>query len=386
MSQNLPLFCGAKVRLFSLPTIVFNQNFSNISYLSVNQYEIFYHDGSLLFLSLQHTNKTDMASKKILGIGSALVDILTQVPDEKIMNELGLRKGSMTYVPADDVVKLGEQLAQLYGSQRASGGSAANTMSGLARLGVEAGFLSKIGNDEVGEFFKKQMTDTNVKPQLLTTTTPSGRVIAMVTPDGERTFATCLGAAAEMRPDDISPELFDGWDILYVEGYLVANPNMLKKTIETAKAKDLKIAIDLASYNVVEESRNFLLDIIENYVDIVFANEKEAFALTGMEPEAALHFLAERCDIAVVKVGAKGAFVQHGELVVTIPPMKAHVVDTTGAGDMWAAGFLAGLVKNEPLQKCGMMGSIVAKNIIEVIGAKMDEQRWNDIHEAILEL
>ena len=324
--------------------------------------------------------------KKILGIGSALVDILSQIPNEQILQELNLPKGSMTYVDADKVVKIGERLAQQYGSQHASGGSAANTMSGLAQLGVESGFLSKIGKDEVGEFFKKQMTDSHVKPQLLTTSTPSGRVIAMVTPDGERTFATCLGAAAEMRADDIQPELFEGWNIFYVEGYLVANPDMLKKAISTAKAQGMIIAIDMASYNVVEESRDFLLDLMNNYVDIVFANEKEAFALTGMEPEAALHYIAEHCDIAVVKVGAKGALVQRGKEVVVVPPMEAEVVDTTGAGDMWAAGFLAGLVKGEDLQKCGMMGAIVAKNIIEVVGAKMDEARWEKIHTAIAKL
>lgn len=320
--------------------------------------------------------------KKILGIGSALVDILTQIPSDQTLKDLNLPKGGMTYVDAKTSVEIGEKLAHI-GSQRASGGSAANTMSGLARLGIEAGFLSKIGTDEVGAFFKKQMVETNVKPQLLTSTTPSGRVIAMVTPDGERTFATCLGAAAEMRADDIRPELFDGWDIFYVEGYLVANPSMLRKAIETAKEKGLTIAIDMASYNVVDENRDFMLDLINNYVDIVFANEKEAFALTGMEPEAALHFIAERCQIAVVKVGAKGAFVQRGNEMVTIPPLEADVIDTTGAGDMWAAGFLAGLVKGENLEKCGMMGAIVAKNIIEVVGAKMNDQRWNDIHKAI---
>ncbi len=320
--------------------------------------------------------------KKILGIGSALVDILTQIPNDQILKELNLPKGGMTYVDAKTSVEIGEKIAHI-GSQMASGGSAANTMSGLARLGIEAGFLSKIGNDEVGAFFKKQMVETNVKPQLLTSATPSGRVIAMVTPDGERTFATCLGAAAEMRADDIRPELFDRWDIFYVEGYLVANPSMLRKAIATAKDKGMTIAIDMASYNVVEENRDFMLDLINNYVDIVFANEKEAFALTGMEPEAALHFIAERCQIAVVKVGAKGAFVQRGNEMVTIPPLEADVVDTTGAGDMWAAGFLAGLVKGENLEKCGMMGAIVAKNIIEVVGAKMNDQRWNDIHKAI---
>ena len=311
-----------------------------------------------------------------------MVDILTQVPDEKIMKEWNLPKGSMTYVDAETSVRIGKQLSP-YGSQLASGGSAANTMSGLAKLGVEAGFLSKIGKDEIGQFFEKQMAESHVQPLMLKSDTPSGRVQAIVTADGERTFATCLGAAAEMHASDIKPELFDGWDILYVEGYLVANPDMLQKAVETAKAKGLKIAIDLASYNVVEESRDFLLDLINNDVDIVFANEKEAFALTGLEPETALHFIAERCEIAVVKVGAKGAFIQRGNEIVNVPPLEASVVDTTGAGDMWAAGFLAGLVKGESLQKCGMMGAIVAKNIIEVVGAKMDDARWNDIHKAI---
>ena len=321
--------------------------------------------------------------KTILGIGSALVDILTQIPNEQILQELNLPKGSMTYVNAEDAVKIGERMAKEFGSQRASGGSAANTMSGLAQLGIKAGFLSKIGKDEVGQFFEKQMTDSHVMPLMLKSETPSGRVQALVTPDGERTFATCLGASIELSADDLKPELFDGWDIFYIEGYLVANPTMLRKAISTAKEKGLKIAIDLASYNVVEESRDFLLELINNYVDIVFANEQEANALIGLEPEAALHYLAELCEIAVVKVGAKGAFIQRGKEVFTIPPMQADVVDTTGAGDMWAAGFLAGLVKGEPLQKCGMMGAIVAKNIIEVVGAKMDAERWEKIHAAI---
>jgi sugar/nucleoside kinase (ribokinase family) len=324
--------------------------------------------------------------KRILGIGSALVDFLAQVPNEQILNELHLPKGSMTYVDIENSVKISQMITEKYGSQRASGGSAANTMSGLAQLGVEAGFVSKVGKDEVGQFFEKQMADTHVKPLMLKSDTPSGRVMGFITPDGERTFATCLGAAIELSPDDIKPELFDGWDLFYVEGYLVANPNMLRKAVEAAKAKGLKIAIDLASYNVVEESREFLMELVENHVDIVFANEQESFALTGMEPEAALHFLAERCEIAVVKVGAKGAFVQRGNEIVAIPPMKADVIDTTGAGDMWAAGFLAGLVKGKDLKTCGMMGAIVAKNIIEVVGAKMDAARWEEIHSAIASL
>ena len=341
--------------------------------------------GTYFLLSLQLQMQITMTNKKILGIGSALVDIMTQIPDENILQELNLPKGSMTYVDAQTSVEIGKKLAYL-GNQMASGGSAANTMSGLAQLGVEAGFLSKIGNDEVGRFFERQMTETHVKPQMLMSETPSGRVQALVTADGERTFATCLGAAAEMCADDIRPELFEGWDVLYVEGYLVANPTMLDKAVTTAKAAGLKIAIDMASYNVVEESRDYFMQLIENYVDYVFANEQEAFALTGMDSLQALDFLASRCEIAVVKVGAKGAYIKRGDEMVTIPPMKANVIDTNGAGDMWAAGFMAGLVKGENLAKCGQMGAIVAANVIEVLGTKMDAERWNKIHTSIANL
>lgn len=326
-----------------------------------------------------------MQQKRILGIGSALVDLLAQIPNEQILNELNLPKGGMTYVDAETSVKIGERLAE-YGSQKASGGSAANTMSGLAQLGIEAGFLSKVGKDDIGQFFEKQMTESHVKPLMLKSETPSGRVQAIVTPDGERTFATCLGAAAELCADDIKPELFKGWDILYVEGYLVANPNMLDKAVKTAKEAGLKIAIDMASYNVVEESRDYFMQLIENHVDYVFANEQEAFALTGMEPLQALDFIASRCEIAVVKVGSKGAYIKRGNEMVTVAPMNAKVIDTNGAGDMWAAGFMAGLVQGKDLKTCGMMGGIVAANVIEVLGTKMDGLRWEKIHAAIATL
>ena len=323
-----------------------------------------------------------MTQKTILGIGSALTDILTQIEDENILSQLNLPKGSMTYVDAATSVEIGESLKP-YGQQMAAGGSAANTISGLAQLGIEAGFLSKIGRDDIGQFFENEMTATRVKPVMLKSDTPSGRVQAIVLPDGERTFATCLGASAELCADDITPELFDGWDIFYVEGYLVANPSMLDKALATAKAQGMTIAIDMASYNVVDENRDYLLKIIENYIDIVFANEAEAKALTGLEPEAALHHIANLCKIAVVKVGAKGAYIQQGTEIVKIEPIKANVIDTTGAGDLWAAGFLAGYVKGASLQHCGQMGAIVAANIIEVMGAKMNEDRWTKIHEAI---
>ena len=324
-----------------------------------------------------------MTQKRILGIGSALTDILTQIDDDSVLTQWNLPKGSMTYVDAATSVKIGESLAQRYKNQMAAGGSAANTISGLAKMNIEAGFLSKIGNDEVGRFFENEMVNTHVKPIMLKSATPSGRVQAFVSIDGERTFATCLGASAELSANDITPNLFEDWDIFYVEGYLVANAPMLNKAIATAKAKGMEIAIDMASYNVVEENRDYLTQLIKENIDIVFANEAEAKALTGMEPEEALHQIASMCKIAVVKVGSKGAFVQRGDEIVRIEPIKANVIDTTGAGDMWAAGFLAGYAKDENLKKCGTMGAILAANVIEVMGAKMDEARWDKIYDII---
>lgn len=327
-----------------------------------------------------------MAQKNILGIGNALVDMLTLIPDDNILNELHLPKGSMQHVDAETSLKIGDFLKQ-FGNSMAAGGSAANTMSGAAKLGVKTGYIGKVSNDNLGHFFENEMTKTDVHPFMVTTKTPTGCAIAIISKDGERTFATYLGAALELSADNIQPELFEGWDMFYVEGYLVQNQALVNKALKLAKAKGMTIAIDLASYNIVEANRDYLHDIVKNYIDIVFANEEEAKAFSGLEdPEAALHYLATMCDIAIVKVGAKGSYAQHGDQVVKVGPIPAKVVDTTGAGDLWAAGFLSGFVNNEPLEKCVRRGATVAANIIEVLGAKMDEERWEKTLNSLKEL
>ena len=321
--------------------------------------------------------------KNILGIGNALVDILTQIPDDSILEQLNLPKGTMHHVDAETSIRYGEILQQ-YGSAMAAGGSTANTMSGAAKLGIETGYIGKVGRDERGRFFENAMRETNVKPMMLTTDTPTGCAEAIISKDGERTFATYLGAALELCADDIHPEMFDGWDIFYVEGYLVQNHALLDAALPMAKAQGLKIALDMASFNVVEENRDYLRKLTRDYLDIVFANKEEALAFTHCEtPEAALADIASMCDIAIVKLGAEGSLIQHGDQKVTIEPSPAKVIDTTGAGDLWASGFMAGLVQNKSLKQCGTMGATVAANIIEVIGAKMDEKRWQKILDSL---
>ncbi|MBR6879244.1 MAG: adenosine kinase [Bacteroidales bacterium] len=327
-----------------------------------------------------------MATKNILGIGNALVDILTLIPDDNILKQLNLPKGTMQHVDAQTSKKVGEAL-RVYGSSMAAGGSTANMVSGASKLGVSTGYIGKVADDELGKFFEEAMVKTGVKPMMLTTATPTGCAQAMISNDGERTFATYLGAALELSAEDLRPEMFDGWDILFVEGYLVQNIPLVDRILELAKGKGMTVAIDMASFNVVEQNRDYLNDRIKRYIDIVFANEDESRALTGQEdPVEALHAIAAMCDIAVVKVGAKGSYLQHGDAVVKIDPIPAKVIDTTGAGDLWAGGFMASYAKGEALERCAKTGALVAANIIEVLGAKMDEERWQKIFKLLEQL
>lgn len=213
--------------------------------------------------------------------------------------------------------------------------------------------------------------------------TPSGIAIALVSPDGERTFATHLGAAIELSPDHLNTKLFEGYSLFYVEGYLVQNEALLHKALELAKTAGLTVALDLSSYNVVEAKKEFLQAILEPFVDVVFANEEEALALTGTPPEEALGYLAQKCRIAVVKTGEKGSLVQSGNAVHQIAAIPSTPLDTTGAGDLYASGFLFGLLNEMPLERCGKIGSLLAGNVIRVVGAKMDEQHWVVLRQLI---
>jgi len=177
--------------------------------------------------------------------------------------------------------------------------------------------------------------------------------------------------------------MFAGYDYFHIEGYLVQNYALVERAVILAKENGLKISLDLASYNVVEDNLEFLQRIIKEYVDIVFANEEEAKSFTGKEPEEALHAIAEVAEYAIVKIGSKGSMVKHQGKVYTAGVIEANSIDTTGAGDLYASGFLFGLHKGVSLDEAARMGSITAGNVIEVIGAKMDEERWQRIYDMI---
>jgi sugar/nucleoside kinase (ribokinase family) len=323
--------------------------------------------------------------KKILGIGNALVDVMTQIDNDNVLKEFSLPKGSMQLV---DDVKSAEVKAgtEKFKRRLASGGSAANTIHGLGMLGLKTGFIGSVGKDETGDFFEKDMKSAGVDTLLFRRESVTGTAVALISHDSERTFATHLGAATELHDAELKAKYFKGYNILYLEGYLIFNKPLVETACKIAKSLKMKVALDLASYNVVEMMHKDFKDIIENYVDIIFANEMEAKAYTGKDPEEALKILSEFCEVAVVKTGSEGSLIKRGEEVLKVGTIKVKLRDTTGAGDLYASGFLYGYANGFSLEKCGLFGSVLAGNVIELIGAKMNGRRWTRIRKKILDI
>ena len=324
--------------------------------------------------------------KSILGIGNALTDILAVLPDDTLLKKYHLPPGSMQHVDESTGDKIWQTLKTM-GVEYVPGGSAANTIAGTSIFGMRSGFIGKVGDDELGSLFKTGQENIGIKPTLLKGTHSSGRAMVFVTaPNAERTFAVYLGAALELVPEDLKPEFFEGYNYFHIEGYLVQNQSLVRRAVELAKQAGSIISIDMASYNVVESNQAFLHDIIENYVDIVFANETEAKALTNKEPREALDEIAQMCKIAVVKLGPDGSMVKSGDEFHKIEPYPAKCIDATGAGDIYAAGFIYAHSLGMPIDVCGKVGSIISSKVVEVVGSKVDIHRWKEAKASIRQL
>lgn len=318
--------------------------------------------------------------KCVIGIGNALTDMLVNLSNDNVLTEYQLAKGSMSLVDSQLQTAISKSVAGLPYSL-SLGGSAANTIRAMARLGTPTAFIGKVGEDNTGDFYEQALRNIGVTPYILRSENKSGKCVALVSKDGERTFVTHLGAALDLTAEEIDGAIFDSYDYLYIEGYLVQDHDLIRKTIERAKEHRLKVVIDLASFNVVEENRDFLRDIVERYVDILFANEDEARAFSGeSEPINALQYISSMCELAVVKIGTRGALIKRGEELVHVGIMAAAKrVDTTGAGDFYAAGFMAGLCEGLTLRQCGTMGAITAGKVIEIVGTTLSEEAWGEI-------
>lgn len=324
-----------------------------------------------------------MSNLSILGIGNALVDILVMPDDDQIINDLNLPKGGMTLVDRELSSAIQQKISHLK-RKISTGGSVANAINGIAGLKVPSGYLGSIGKDDLGDLFKNDMLNNGIKTILKQAELPTGCAIGIVSPDGERTFATYLGAALDLHAEDIMPQFFKGFDLFFIEGYLIINQSLIMSAASMAKSVGLKTALDLSSFNVVEANIDLLNELVDHYIDILFANEEEAKSFTGLKPEEALSSIARRCDIAVVKVGKDGAFIQQGNNKIHVPAVSNKVIDTTGAGDYFAAGFLAGYAKGYDLEKSGKLGSLMASRVIGIVGAQLTDNDWNEIKRSEL--
>ncbi|MDR3047490.1 MAG: adenosine kinase [Bacteroidales bacterium] len=316
--------------------------------------------------------------KKIIGIGNALVDKIVVLNDIDIFDHFGLKKGGMDMIDCQTKQRL-HQAIHNHLSTTASGGSTANAIHGLARLGVPAGYIGKISNDEAGDFFKNDLLKSKIEPHLIYTDLDTGIATTFITEDAERTFATYLGAAATMSQDELDRNILKNYHYILVEGYLIFNKELITKVCQLAKEEGLQIAMDMASYNLVEANREFIKGLLENYIDIIFANEEEAYAFTGKKEKDALMELAKYCKVAVVKLGGRGSLVSIDGKITEIDPVKSNCIDTNGAGDIYAAGFLYGLMKGLSAEDTGKLASVLSAELVSTVGAKLSDEQWEEI-------
>jgi len=316
----------------------------------------------------------------VVGVGSALMDILAHETDD-FLAKAGIPKGGMTLVEKPFI----EQVVASASARPTlvPGGSACNTVVGVSRLGGRSRFVGKCGNGHWGRLYRQELMRQQVEAVLFPSESPTGRVLSVITPDAQRSMMTFLGASAECRPEELLDGCFSQAAVVHLEGYLLFNPELILTAVEAARTAGALISLDLASYTVVEGARDLLDRIITESVDIVLANEDEARAFTGVADETeALDILARKTTLAAVKVGERGSYLALKDERRKIEPFgSTPAVDTTGAGDLWAAGLLYGLVNGYSLEDCGTLAAACGYEVCQVVGASIPEEGWQRIQQ-----
>ena len=313
------------------------------------------------------------ADLDVVGIGNALVDVLSQSTDEFLRSH-ELTKGAMHLIDETRARALYDAMGP---GIEMSGGSAANTVVGVASFGGRAQYVGKIRDDQLGEVFRHDLRATGVLFEVAPAKSgpPTGRCLILVTPDAQRTLNTFLGVSVQLGPEDIDPALIARAEILYLEGYLFDPPRAqeaFRTAARHAHAAGRKVALTLSDPFCVDRHRSAFLYLVEHHVDILLANESEICSLYQVTDfDAALQAVRGQCAIAALTRSAKGSVIVAGSEVHTVEAAPvSRVVDTTGAGDLYAAGFLLGLSRNLPLPVCGRLGSLAAGEVISHVGAR----------------
>jgi len=341
----------------------------------------------MVFFQICNIFAENFERMKILGIGNALVDILAKLPNDDLLKELNVTKGSMNLIEEKMRKELLERIEDM-DLKMTTGGSVSNTSLALRQMETPSGYIGKVGNDEYGKFYINELTEAGVELHLIHESGFSGTAIAMITPDGERTFCTYLGAAAGMQKSEIQKSVLEQYTHFYVEGYLVQNHDLIEGVMKMGKSLGLTIMLDLASFNVVASDREFIRKLVKEYVNIIFANEEEAMAFTGKDTtEEALHEINHYAKTAIIKNGDKGSWIKSNNKSIHVPVYKkTKPIDTTAAGDYFAAGFFYGMMHDAGQEKCAQLGSLLSYYIIQVVGTKLSPEVWKEIREKAKEI
>ena len=326
-----------------------------------------------------------MSSFDLIGVGSPIMDLLAQVPDEFLHRHVAGEKGGMVLVDDQEMGRIVGLLGQA--PARTTGGSAANATFNAARLGLRATFLGKLGHDELGDAYRGRFAAAGVDvSRFKRGAHPNARCLALVTPDAQRTMRTFLGAAMTLAPTEVSPADFAGCRHAHIEGYLVFNRALADAVLAAARAAGCTTSLDLSSFEVVHASRDWLFSQFRRGIDIIFANEDEIRALFEDQAspfDALTRRLAGHGVVAAVKVGKDGAWIGHGEKLHRVEPRRvAQVVDTNGAGDAWAAGFLFAHLRGWPLPACGELASLMGAETVSHLGPIIPASHWPAVHAA----
>lgn len=315
----------------------------------------------------------DMENLDLVGIGNAIVDVLSQTED-KFLTEHRLNKGAMTLIEAEAADKLYSQMGP---GVEMSGGSAANTMAAFASLGGKGGYIGKLANDQLGNVFRHDIKASGIyfDTPPLEDGPPTARCLILVTPDAQRTMCTFLGACVWLGPGDLNTAMISSAKVTYLEGYLFDKDRAKKtfqKAAEIAHAAGKEVALTLSDPFCVKRHRVEFLELVKNHIDILFANEVEIMELFEAKTfEEAAEAITGLCKIAVLTRSDKGSLIISKDQFLKIPPEPvSRIVDTTGAGDAYAAGFLHGYTQGRDLLECGRMASVVAAEIIAQMGAR----------------
>lgn len=312
----------------------------------------------------------------VVGIGNAIVDVLAHAEDAQLA-DLGLAKGVMTLVDAAEAERI---YAAMGPGIECSGGSAANTMAGLASLGSRAAYVGKVRDDQLGQVFRHDIRAAGVAfdSPAATSGSPTARCLILVTPDAQRTMQTYLGACVELGPDDIDPGVIAAAGVTYLEGYLWDQPRAKEAFLKAARVAHeagRKVSLSLSDPFCVDRHRDSFLDLVSNHVDILFANEAEIMSLYRAGSfDQALRAVRGHCEVAALTRSEKGSVVVTGDEVTVIGAERIDMlVDTTGAGDLYAAGFLHGLTHGADPAMCARLGGICAAEVIIHYGARPEE-------------